>query len=368
MGVAGGIRALRERKLRIDPPLAGCLAWLVVLPLLAGLSAWTEPEEAGSAVAVPRAQPEAPAAQVRAVPISDLRPEPSAAMLTDAGLMRRELLAVARDVLGRPAGDRLLALAEQTDSLRDDEQQTYDRNPRYPYRYPKLDRLLDERLPSPLTPIEARRVNDLGVLLIHAATIGAPGTADIRFPQAGSAAFALLHRAAAGGACLPRLNLAFVVAADAIPRLRVAERVSREAARACPGDPTPLWLLGQIQSLQVAAIYSSDPPPEANVPSQGEMLDPPLATFRELRRQFPGSTTSGPTSTTHAGTGRSCSPRSPPTRTAIPSAPASLCAPARTVTATSGCPPRGCTTRARTCGASPATSGGHGRPRLTGVA
>jgi hypothetical protein len=62
----------------------------------------------------------------------------------------------------------------------------------------------------------------------------------------------VLDRARAGGDCAPQLDLLLLVAADANAHDPIVAAEGARALRACPGDATPGWLLGQFQSLRGA--------------------------------------------------------------------------------------------------------------------
>ncbi len=68
------------------------------------------------------------------------------------------------------------------------------------------------------------------------------------FPTAAPLGYAILDRARSGGACLPQLNLAFLLSTHKRPRDDATATEFRKAERTCPDDPTPLWLLGEFQS------------------------------------------------------------------------------------------------------------------------
>ena len=71
------------------------------------------------------------------------------------------------------------------------------------------------------------------------------------------------------------------MASDAQPVHGIVAREGERARRACPGDPTPGWLLGQYQSTQALPEISAT----------AGSLDPAtgLATFHRLVRELPGS-------------------------------------------------------------------------------
>jgi cellulose synthase operon protein C len=137
----------------------------------------------------------------------------------------------------------------------------------YPYRYPTLEPLLPATL-----PVDA--ATDLGARLIRLET---NPTGRL---WAAPAAYALLDRARRAGACEPSLNVLLLVASDSQPRDRIIAEEGELARRACPGDPTPGWLLGQYQSTMAL--------PDIRL---GESLDPAvgLATFVQLVRDVPGA-------------------------------------------------------------------------------
>jgi tetratricopeptide (TPR) repeat protein len=140
----------------------------------------------------------------------------------------------------------------------------------YPYVYPALEPLLDRAGLQDPAPARVAAANDLGALLVLAAPRGGD---DSDFPEAAAVAYALFDRARAGGACLPQLNLAFLLAAD--PNALEVEPELRRAATRCRDDPTPLWL--------VAALRSAD------AASQEPTGRRPQPVFGELQRRFPGS-------------------------------------------------------------------------------
>jgi hypothetical protein len=122
-------------------------------------------------------------------------------------------------------------------------------------------------------------VNDLAALLILA-------NANFRddFPNAASVAFDLLDRARQSDACVPQLNLAFLLSTDSNPRDDDTVKEFERAAQDCPNDPTPLWLLGQFQSGRASA--------SAFVGQQldlGARQARPIPTFQRLEQEFPGS-------------------------------------------------------------------------------
>jgi cellulose synthase operon protein C len=277
------VKARRPWWRRIDPLLAICLAWLLLSPVLAALVATGEPLRSGTPPLPPAGA--TGHAAVRAVPVF-AGTRPSEVVLSSPAAMRRALLAAASEVLGPHEGPALMRLALQAGSLRAPGPGGAPPTTEMPLRFPAVERILRRRFAGALDPRASAALNDLGALLIDAATLsegdgGSGSPSPSPFPQAGEVAFAVLARARAGGACDPQLNLAFTLSADAVPREREAELELRRAARACPGDPTSLWLLGELQSESLEAPKGSALP---GLETRG-----PFATFALLRRRFPHS-------------------------------------------------------------------------------
>jgi cellulose synthase operon protein C len=149
----------------------------------------------------------------------------------------------------------------------------------YPFRYPRIDPLLDRTLGTSLSGARADDANDLADLLMLASA-----RFPYVFPNAGPVAFSLLNRARAGGSCAAQLDLAFLVATDSSGRDDVTATEFGRAEKTCPGDPAPLYLLGQFQSQRTVTIdFVGDRTPRA------ERIRRTFATFRELQRRFPAS-------------------------------------------------------------------------------
>src|SRR6185436_6769050 len=80
--------------------------------------------------------------------------------------------------------------------------------------------------------------------------------------NAAAAAFALLDRARADApSCEHQLNLAFLVATDLNTAEEVLASEFDRAIDACPRDPTPLWLLGQVRVQQTYVMPGATSPP-----------------------------------------------------------------------------------------------------------
>ena len=165
----------------------------------------------------------------------------------------------------------------------------------YPYRYPPLDAVLDTLLPEPVPPALAPDVNDLAALLIILA-VDYPefnGQEDYQPPipataHAAAAAFDLLNRArATTTSCPVQLDLAFLLSTDSEPQDDLIATEFGRAHDVCPGDPTPLWLLGQFQ-LQRAYVIRPDIM-VGQALERDALLPRPFATFQRLQRELPAS-------------------------------------------------------------------------------
>jgi tetratricopeptide (TPR) repeat protein len=159
-----------------------------------------------------------------------------------------DLRPLAVRALGAPGGDRLVELLAPTAPFVPDLSYEGVSFPvPYPYRYPVLEELLDGAPAAARTEAAA----ELGAALVVLAarpTSEEDGIFRTEYRNAAAAAFALLDRARAGGGCEAQLNLLLLVAADSYPRDDEVQAEADRSAVACPGDPTPYWLLGQFQS------------------------------------------------------------------------------------------------------------------------
>ena len=240
------VRSVPARRVRllVDAALVAGIVALLLFPILAKLAADRLPTDAP-----PRLAPlpaDARAGALRDLPVG----------LQPGGDLRTSAVAL----LGEQRAARLLEMVRTGEGIR---------NPVpgvYPYRYPPLERLL----PETLDPVQA---TDLGARLIALAAEEPEGQ------RAEAAAYALLDHARRGGACDASLNVLLLVASERFfPDGRTIADEGAQAQRACPGDPTPLWLVGQWQSTTA-------------LPGMHAELDPAvgLATFRQLVRELPGS-------------------------------------------------------------------------------
>lgn len=114
----------------------------------------------------------------------------------------------------------------------------------YPYRYPSMETLLDAVPPDGLrsggTALGA-------ALTVLAAERRSPLDRTHTLENAAPAAFAVLDRVRAGGACAPQLDLLLLLAGDGSTDHAIVAREQRQAEGACPHDATPAWLVGQAQ-------------------------------------------------------------------------------------------------------------------------
>lgn len=226
--------------------LAGVVC-LLAFPVLARVAADRLP------VSPPAALPPLPADAHRA-PLPDLpaglRPGPPPRRAED-------LRPAAVALLGERTATRLLSFV----SARTFEAPTGNGSP---YRYAQLDRIL----PPTFSRAQIAAATDLGARLTLLPRLAAA-----------PAAYAVLDRARATAACAPSLDVLLLVAADDPPHLGVIEAEARRALTACPGNPAPGWILGQVQSM-LALRAGRDPRVGAAHA---------LATFRRLERELPGS-------------------------------------------------------------------------------
>ncbi|GAA4404818.1 hypothetical protein GCM10023168_17910 [Fodinibacter luteus] len=168
----------------------------------------------------------APSTGIRTVPVG----------LPPGALVRtvQDVRPHAVDALGPEAADRLLAFLDApADGF--GWPSVGEVTNEYPYRFSAVDELLDGVDPARLGQGGATLGAALFLLAAQPETSGLDENA-VRL------AFAVLHRARAGGGCDAQLNLLALVASDAeVPDDAVdGERLAAE--QACPGDPTPGWL------------------------------------------------------------------------------------------------------------------------------
>jgi len=269
----------RRRLPRLDPLLAACALVLVAFPFAATLGASGQPVEVREEA--PPIATERAGAVLREVPVftpggAAAEAVADGALLNDAGAMRRALDDALELFPPRPRAAFKALLARGGPP-------PFYSEPAYPFRWPEVDAILDDALPEPLDERRSRAASDLGGLLV----LGA-----VRHPytELGSAplAFAVLDRARAGRECLAQLNLAFLLSTHDRPRDAVTRAEYRRAAKACPDDPTPLWLLGQYSSRRAYVHVQKDEQLGETEVDEIQTRDA-LGAFRELQRRFPRS-------------------------------------------------------------------------------
>jgi tetratricopeptide (TPR) repeat protein len=262
---------------RIDIGVALAMLLILIFAPAAQLTTTRSENALGTLV---EEQPSGPAAgpRVRLLPV-DIPP----------GLTIRrpaDIERIARTALGeRPTksllrllNDEIVDLPETAVVTRTGENQ----QPIYPYRYPLMERLLDGSIGRGRT----RDAAALGASLIVLAGQSESGL-DNRFRNAAPAAFAVLNRARDEGGCSASLNLLFLLAASE-PNDDLVRREAARAEAACPGDPTPGWLLGLFQSLRALvfvgeeekATWEEELWPADRMERAGE-------TFARLQKMFP---------------------------------------------------------------------------------
>ncbi|HET9736964.1 MAG TPA: hypothetical protein VFP78_02500 [Solirubrobacteraceae bacterium] len=264
-----------------DPALAACVALLVAFPVVASVTADELPRPPGPATAIEMPEGGGARASLRDVPVFSAEPDLTAE-LAGADAMGDAVQQGLTDALGAQRGGALLRIARDSgvDVLAVDSIAVEDTP--YPFRYPPIDRVLAG------ADVDRQAASDVGALLVLAAAQEEGADTPFgNFPNAARVAFALLDRARAGGDCGPQLNLAFVLSADRNPRDDDVAREYEAAARACGGDPTPLWLLGQFQS-QRAFAYDDDDRAGQQL-ERADRLRRPFATFRRMQRAWPRS-------------------------------------------------------------------------------
>ena len=117
---------------------------------------------------------------------------------------------------------------------------------------------------------------------------GGFSTAPVAFPDAAPIAYALLSRARTMGGCGASLNLLLLLTADIQPHDDLVAKRAKDAAAACPNDPTPRWLLGQFQSQRVRIDSLADLGAE-ELPVPDDRMVLASQTFDALASDFPGS-------------------------------------------------------------------------------
>ncbi len=157
----------------------------------------------------------------------------------------------------------------------------------YPYQYVTLDPIIDEWLTAEAVQADPEAVLDLAGLLLLDATRSQRESDYEHDPSSwAGVAYSLLRRARdLAPSCDVQLQLTFVLSMGYAPHIQDVEAEAGRAVEACPDDPTPLWLLGQVQSAQASLIESFFKLERGPRAMAGAAED----TFAELRDAYPDS-------------------------------------------------------------------------------
>lgn len=116
----------------------------------------------------------------------------------------------------------------------------------YPYRYPRLESVLDAASPAQF----AAGATSLGAALtvLAAQPFDAFSGKDLFVNlNAGPAAYGVLDRARESGSCEPELDLLLLLASDDLTTAEILGQEEKRTEVACPHDPTAGWLVGESQ-------------------------------------------------------------------------------------------------------------------------
>lgn len=224
-----------RRALALDGVVLAAALVLFAFAPLARLAASRLPITPPPAVTLPPLPAHARGGALRTLPegvaSTSLPPKPS------------ELRAAAAALLGPHAATRLLRVVSTRTTIR-----------------APGDRVVGALIPAHISPGQVPVATRLAAdFILDSAPVGSDD----------QAAYALLTRATATGACAPAVDL-FLLLDAAQYLLGQAAAAGREAVRNCPHDPTAGWLVAETQSLYDAG-------------------DPDLPALASLLRRFPGS-------------------------------------------------------------------------------
>lgn len=147
--------------------------------------------------------------------------------------------------------------------------------PEYPYHYRTTDELL-----KGVPPGRSLAMERLGAALISLASASTAGQS--QYQNAGPTAFAVLNSVAGTGRCDVELDLLLLLATDIQPDAQRVRRQSDTAVRACPNDPTAMWILVQFLSQQAARDGSF-----GDFPVFGTELSAAEKAAEQMHRSFP---------------------------------------------------------------------------------
>jgi tetratricopeptide (TPR) repeat protein len=240
-----------------------CAAMLVTAFVLAAVAAPPHPGAPLPAVDLSGLEPPGDSTDpgVRALPLLDPAGPVVASFPDGAGLEDPERVQVVLRVLAGRLGidgalDTLLTTSlDDPDGGPEDDLDLYHG---YPYEYVTLDPVVDAWLTPDAVQADPAAVVDLaGLLLLDATRSAREADEDHPVNSWAGVAYSLLRRARdIAASCDVQLQLTFVLSMGYAPHIEDVEEEAAEAVDACPGDPTPLWLLGQVQSGQASLIES----------------------------------------------------------------------------------------------------------------
>ncbi len=252
--------------------VAGVIAVLAFAPL-AHLTANHLPDSPPSVVPLVADPTATRSSAVREVPVG----LPPAAHIHTVS----DVLPYAVAALGESGARALMAVLESSSFLASSPVGYVTGHLGYPYRYPALDAVLDRapgaQFASGATPLAA-------ALIVLA---GQPqgdtfGPAADAVQNASAAAYGVLDRARASGACAPQLDLLLLVTADQLTTSDIIASEEHRAEAACPHEPTPAWLVGQGQLRRVGVSLSKQVGPYPIAP-----LQKAVAVFEALQASYP---------------------------------------------------------------------------------
>ena len=154
----------------------------------------------------------------------------------------------------------------------------------YPYQYPPLNAVLSQAPPTSFAAGATALGAALTVLAAQPPSGSAtPTVADMAISNAGPAAYGVLNLARATGRCAPQLDLLLLLTADGSTNAHILGPEERRTEAACPGDPTPAWLVGQSQLRQLQFA----PSPTQVFPYMLTALRAARRTFSQLAARYP---------------------------------------------------------------------------------
>lgn len=239
-----------------------------------------------------------PPARLPAIVTRSQHSQATALQAVPAGLPKGAQIRTAADVfpyavaaLGPRQARALMALLQSkttlADSLTNYDTAANSSNPYgadYPYQYPPLNAVLSQ---APAASFAAGATALGAALTVLAAQPPSgsvtPTIADNAISNAGPAAYGVLNLARASGRCAPQLDLLLLLTADGSSNAHILGPEERRTEAACPGDPTPAWLIGQAQLRQL----DFSPSPTTVIPAMLTALRAARGTFSQLAARYP---------------------------------------------------------------------------------